>query len=355
MDIPVHPLISVIIPARNAGLSLSRCLESLARSSFSDFEVIVVDDGSTDSTIRIAEKFGSLCVKNDSPSGPAAARNLGATLAQGKILLFVDADVTVHEDALAVVADAFFKQPDLAAMFGSYDDRPLWKNTVSQYKNLTHHYIHQISSSDAWTFWTGLGAIRNSVFVSMGGFDSKRYRRPSIEDVEMGYRLREAGHRIMLDKRLLGKHLKKWGLRSLLYTDIACRAIPWTKLMLETRSVPQDLNFRRGHRTSAMLVGLLVLTTLLLFSCPLWSTTARVPSMLGVGWLPLAGVAIFLNRHLYQFFLQRKGFLFTAAAIVLHFAYYFYSGVVFVLCMCIYRLWFVIAVGVSKRLEQTVE
>ena len=351
---PARPLISVIIPARNAGLSLARCLESLARSTFADFEVIVVDDGSTDSTVRIGERFGVTYVKNDRPSGPAAARNLGAAVAQGEILLFVDADVIVHDDALSIVADAFSKQSDLAAMFGSYDDTPLWKTTISQFKNLIHHYIHQVSNSDAWTFWTGLGAVRKSVFVSQGGFNAKRYQRPSIEDVDLGYRLRQAGHRIVLDKQLQGKHLKKWGLRSLLHTDIVCRAIPWTRLMFETRSVPRDLNFRRGHRVSAMLVGLLVLTTLLLFAYSLLPKTAPPVSTLAVGWLVLAAGAIFLNWRLYWFFLRRKGLFFTAAAIALHFAYYFYSGGVFVLYSLLYRSRLLSAFGASEGLQRSI-
>jgi hypothetical protein len=172
----------------------------------------------------------------------------------------------------------------------------------------------------------------------------------SIEDVEMGYRLRRAGHKIMIEKRLLGKHLKKWDFRSLLHTDIVCRAIPWTKLILESRSVPQDLNFRRGHRVSAGLVGLLGVVTLLLSYCLYRSAAASFLPILVAGWLILAGTAVFLNRRVYQFFLQRKGFLFTPAAVGLHFAYYFYSGLVFVLCSLIYRCRFTPTPKFQERL-----
>ncbi len=336
-----EPLISVIIPVRNAALYLKRCLAGLADSSFTDFEVVVVDDGSTDSTRSIAQRFGVVLLSMGKSSGPAAARNVGAKKARGEILLFVDADVVLHSDTLELVAGAFRRDPQLAALFGSYDDKPAWNNLISQYKNLMHHYIHQISNSNATTFWTGLGAIRKSVFIGMGGFDEKRYRRPSIEDIELGYRLRRANHKIVLEKRLQGKHLKKWTLLSLLDADILCRAIPWAKLILETKTLPKDLNLQQTHRVSAFLVGLLVLMPSVFLLPP------HTFGMLG-GWLlfPLGVLVLLvtlllLNRHEYEFFLQRKGWAFTSVAVGLHFLYYFYSGVVFVLCWIVFqaRVW----------------
>ena len=130
--------------------------------------------------------------------GPAAARNRGARDAAGDILLFVDADCRPHDDAVALLLGAF-DDPEVAAAFGSYDDRPAVPTTVSLYKNLAHHFVHQRSAEDASTFWAGLGAVRRGAFRSSGGFD-EAYARPSIEDVELGYRLKAAGHRIRLVK-----------------------------------------------------------------------------------------------------------------------------------------------------------
>lgn len=105
--------------------------------------------------------------------------------------------------------ERFRSDLELAALIGSYDNQPAWSNVVSQYKNLMHHYIHQTSNLRATTFLGGLGAIRKEIFERIRGFDENRYRRPSIEDIELGYRLRRAGYQIRLEKQFQGKHLKK--------------------------------------------------------------------------------------------------------------------------------------------------
>ena len=64
---------------------------------------------------------------------------------------------------------------------------------LSQYKNLVHHFYHHRGKREASTFWSGCGAVRKQAFLDAGGFDVERYTRPSIEDIELGYRLIKAG------------------------------------------------------------------------------------------------------------------------------------------------------------------
>jgi GT2 family glycosyltransferase len=322
-----HPEITIIIPVHNSGYSLHQCLDALTVPSGVSTEILVVDDHSTDESRTIAEKFGVTLLSNERQLGPAAARNLAAKTAKGSILLFVDADVVVSPQTVESVAATFSRCPNLAAIFGSYDDSPLCKNVVSQYKNLMHHYIHQVANSDAVTFWTGLGAIRKDVFFRIGGFDEQRYPYPSIEDVELGYRLKKAGHKIFLDKNLQGKHLKRWTLRSVVEVDVLRRAIPWTQLMLETGNIPDDLNFRSSDRLSAGLVALLMLASPLLLIRILYSAAGL--GVLWAAWILLLCIVLFLNRRAYGFLWSRKGLLFTAAGMALHFGYYAYSAAVF--------------------------
>ena len=189
--------ISVIVPVYNGENFLNHCLDALLKSDYKSFEVIVVDDCSTDKSVDICIEKGVKVIKMSQNSGPAAARNHASKIAKGEILLFVDADVVVKENTLRKVEDAFENNPEISALFGSYDDEPKEQNFLSQYKNLQHHFVHQTSNREASTFWAGLGAVRRDAFLSIGGFDCKKFAVPSIEDIELGVRLRQDGKKIL--------------------------------------------------------------------------------------------------------------------------------------------------------------
>jgi glycosyltransferase involved in cell wall biosynthesis len=322
------PRMSVIVPVLNGSEVLPSCLDALNRSEYPEFEILVVDDGSSDSTPQVAERHGARCIRNPYTMGPASARNLGACHAAGDILVFVDADVVLPPDGLHLIAEDFCRNPFLTAVFGSYDDSPASPNFVSQYKNLMHHYIHQTSQESASTFWAGCGAIRKSVFEEFGGFDAARYTGPTIEDVALGMELAKSGHSILLDKRLHVKHLKQWTALSLLRTDIFHRAVPWTRLILNTRHLPDDLNFDYSARVSSFLVGLLALACALIPFAFVRPWPAVKGPLVGVAAL-IALVLLYLNGRVYRFFLRKRGWWFAARSVLAHWAYYLYGGITF--------------------------
>jgi hypothetical protein len=301
------PRLSVIVPVYNGRMHISRCLEGLCLSEYSDFEVIVVDDCSTDNTELIVGRYPVRCVRTPRTLGPA---------------------VVLPPTALGIIAAEFDRDPQLAAMFGSYDEEPAWDDFCSQYKNLMHSYVHQKSNVRATTFWAGCGAVHKEIFIQAGGFDFNRYRKPSIEDIELGYRLVQAGQHIQLNKQLQVKHLKRWTLRSMIQTDIFCRAIPWTKLILETRSLPSDLNLTSGARLSAGLVGALSLGWVILFLqttniLPVITVSHTLLVELAMVILIVAAL-VALNWDVYSFFARKRGWWFAARVIPLHWLYYFY-------------------------------
>jgi len=313
------PLLSVIIPVYNGGALFMRCLKAIYQSTFSEWELIVIDDGSNDGSDLLARKFGARLLRTGGQLGPAAARNLGGKAARGEYLYFIDADCEVHPDTLTNVADIFQAEPALDALFGSYDDAPAASNFIAQYKNLFHHYVHQHGSEDASTFWTGCGAIKRSRFMALGGFDIQRYRRPSIEDIDLGYRLKQAGGRIRLAKQIQVKHLKAWNLFSLLKSDIFDRGIPWTRLILRHKVFARDLNLQTHNRVSVVAIYGLLLALI---------TGVFYPQGLFIG-VGLAVLLVWLNLDLYRFFYHKRGFLFTLRVIPLHWLYYFYNAISF--------------------------
>lgn len=309
--------ISMIIPVRDGSRALRSCLEALQAAAPAPDEIIVVDDGSRDDSGKVATECGARVIRLPEATGPACARNRGARQAKGAILFFVDADVAIHPDAIKQVTRVLGDNSDVVAVFGCYDDAPAEPNFLSQYRNLLHHYVHQTGQEEASTFWAGCGAIRRDVFMAMDGFDEAW--RHKIEDIELGSRLRRAGHRIRLCKSLQGKHLKRWTTRSLLYADFFVRALPWTRLILRERHFINDLNLHISNRvcvaSSFLLAGSLV-------AVGWWSPAGLVAGLAAL-------VLLILNVAVYRFFLVKRGWWFTLRVIPWHWFYFLYSGVAF--------------------------
>jgi GT2 family glycosyltransferase len=308
--------VSVVVPAYNNPGELSQCLSALRTATGADTELIVVDDASSDDVSSTAAHFGARFLRLTRNAGPAAARNHGARHARGQILFFVDADVVVPNDAIGRVRTILDSRGEIAAVFGSYDSRPAAPGLVSRYRNLLHHFVHQTGEAEAATFWAGCGAVRRPAFDRVGGFDERRFPHPSIEDIELGYRLRRAGYRIFLDKSLQCMHLKQWTLRSVIRTDVIHRAIPWSRLILESGEAPDDLNVSGSQRASVALIGLAGLSLLV-------SPFRFELLMLAFGCV---AATLILNRDLYAFFRRAGGTFFALACVPLHLLYFVCCG-----------------------------
>jgi len=205
-------------------------------------------------------------------------------------------------------------RPEVGALIGSYDDDPDAPTTVSRFKNLAHHHFHQRSGTEVTSFWGACGLVRRDLFVATGGFDDEQR---TIEDVEFGHRLTARGVRIVLDRDLQVKHLKKWTLRSLVKTDVVLRAIPWTLFWLEGRGLPRSLNFAADQRVAAIVAAALAA------SIPVATFRPTTWLWMLVGLLLIA--AFWLNRDLYRLFLRRGGPWFAVKGFLLQQFYYLYS------------------------------
>ncbi len=316
-------VLSVIVPAYRCAGVLQQCLHGLMASDVprSAWELIVVDDGSGDSTAAVAAAVADRVITiPGGPRGPANARNAGAEQARGSVLVFVDADVVVARDALRRFATRFHDTPSLAAVFGAYDTTPGDPGFLSQYRNLLHHWVHVSQPGEAWTFWTGLGAVRRTIFGAVGGFDATRYRRPQIEDIEFGYRLADGGHRMLLDPDIQGTHLKRWTLAGLLRSDLMDRAIPWMQLLLDRSAAfsAGPLNVRRREKVFTVLTGLALLAGLVALST------------MDAVWLMAMAVCLAViclgNAGLLKFFSRSRGPVFALCTIPFRLLFYFESG-----------------------------
>ena len=315
MPAAAGPTISAVIAAHNEARMLQPCLEALSKSAVTPWECLVVDDGSDDDTAAVAERHGARVISLHKRRGPAHARNVGVRQAKGEVILFLDADVCIHSDALTRIVNHFRRDSSLDAVIGAYDDSPAATPFVSQYRNLLHCSTHRLGSPDASTFWSACGAIRKEAFLRCGGFDDQ-FDRPAIEDIEFGSRLKAQAGRILLDPAIQVQHLKCWTFQSMIRTDIFDRGIPWTRLILRSGSMPNELNVRWSQRLSVVL------------ACVLCGAL-----FLGAGYTALACslALVRLNWPFYRLVSKRMGLWFALRAAPLNFLFHFYCGVAFLL------------------------
>jgi GT2 family glycosyltransferase len=209
-----EPLVSVVIPTYNRVERLGRVLGALAGQSLppDQFEVVVVSDGSTDGTDEYLNSrrapLATVAVFQPN-AGPAAARNHGVEMARAQLVLFVDDDVVAAPDLIEqhvrshkrdeaglVVIGPMLSPPDFtlsawirweqAMLYKQYEamERGDWEPTFRQ-------------------FYTGNASLARATLLDAGGFDT-RFRR--AEDVELSYRLDEAGCRFEFNPRAVGWH-----------------------------------------------------------------------------------------------------------------------------------------------------
>jgi glycosyltransferase involved in cell wall biosynthesis len=318
------PYLSVIIPAHNGAHVLPLALDALDASTLgrATWELIVVDDASTDLTAMVAAERADTIVRlPGAPHGPAYARNRGFEVSRGEVVVFIDADVCVHPNALAEFASLFKRESAVGAAFGSYDSRPPAAGFISQYRNLLHHYHHQINAGDAETFWAGCGAVRAEIFASAKMYDEWHFPRPQIEDIELGNRIRALGHRIMLRPDIQCAHLKRWTFRSMILTDLKDRGVPWARLLVAQGSTLKSgsLNVKMVEKISTAFIWIML--AFLIAAAAYQRAALLAPAI--VCLLPV----IWWNRPLYGFFERERGFLFALRVVPVHVLYYILNGI----------------------------
>lgn len=320
--------VAVIVPAYNAQATIGPCLDAIRAALRPGDELIVYDDGATDNTNAMAKAAGARILRNEgSPKGPGFGRNAAANVATADLLLFVDADVVIAPDVLDLLAQEIAETGAIAA-FGSYDDNPRSDRYTSLYANLRHHFVHQNGPLEATTFWSGIGMIDRRTFLAFGGYDTALFAHPSIEDVELGVRLKLKGHRIRLVHRAFGTHCKDWSLWRVWHTDVVRRAYPWSALIADGRTQGLDLNVATGERITAFLA------------------VAGLASLLAIPFSGFAGIAAagFLvgyavrNRQFFRFLARKLPLPGLAVAVFMHWCYHIYATATFVFVQVISKL-----------------
>ena len=191
-------LFSVIIPTFNRLDTLKAAVQSVQRQTFSDFEVIVVDDGSTDGSFEWASSIAGVRAFRQPNAGPSAARNLGARHAAGDYLAFLDSDDLFVDDALSTYATAIANHPSPSVLIGAWietagfasapgNSQPLRAKPFADYLEAAANGHH---------FQSGSGAVRRDCFQNAGGFASQLR---CAEDQDLALRIGTAPNCVVIE------------------------------------------------------------------------------------------------------------------------------------------------------------
>ncbi len=203
--------VSIVVPAFNEEKNIERSITSLLNQDFKGkYEIIVVNDGSTDNTEKTVKEIikkseNKIKLLNQPNQGPAAARNAGAKIAKGKIVLFTDSDCVVEKGWIKEMVEPFknkevvgvqgrykiYNKESLVARFVQYEIEERYQRMEKQ------KYIDFIGSYSA--------GYRKDVFLKFGGFDTS-FKKASGEDPEISYRIADKGMKMVFAPKAVVYH-----------------------------------------------------------------------------------------------------------------------------------------------------
>jgi glycosyltransferase involved in cell wall biosynthesis len=195
---------SVVVPTYNRAPLLEKCLAALVRQGYADYEIIVIDDGSSDSTERVVDRFDKVRYLRQENKGPAAARNAGVAASQGQIIAFTDDDCIVPDDWIERLADGYKRFPDAAGV-GGYMEAPeetIRNNVFARYEQYVSQARYGVGPDEYFGgFECPAGGTNNmsyarEIFEETGGFD-EGFPVAAGEDADFKWRVCQKGNKLL--------------------------------------------------------------------------------------------------------------------------------------------------------------
>lgn len=256
--------VSVIIPTYNRKEILRHCLTGVTNRDYPDYEVIVVDDGSTDGTGEmVQQEFPQVrYIRQDPNQGPAAARNRGIEVAMGEIVAFTDDDCEPPADWLQSLSEGFQRHPEVSGVGGYPEATPdaLRSNIFARYEAYVVHDLYRVGnepyvgSLETPGCGTNNVAYRADVLREVNGFDQS-FPYAASEDADLKKRVTEAGHLLLyLPIKVSHHHEFNWGSfrrqqvtrgRGVVHFERKHEGAPPTRLRILLRAAKRGLWFWR--------------------------------------------------------------------------------------------------------------
>jgi len=302
----LNPLISVIVPNHNGEKTIGRCLKAVYGSSYTSFEVIVVDDCSTDISVSIIEQYPCKLIRLTAHGGASKARNTGAQNSTGELLFFIDADCLVQPDTLSVVASAYQQGGPDVVLGGTYTLMPFDQHFFSIFQSVFIHCAETKNLKNPDYIATHAMVIAAGLFKTIGGFD--QHFMPILEDVEFSHRLKEKNYQLLMDEAIQVQHIFNFNLLRSLKNGFT-KSKYWTRYSIANKDLLSDSG-TASQGLKFNVVSCFLSLFLLLGAITLGLVYLAVPAVL------LLAVNLLLNRSLIHAFYRTKGLGFTVLAVL---------------------------------------
>jgi cellulose synthase/poly-beta-1,6-N-acetylglucosamine synthase-like glycosyltransferase len=240
-----NPKISIIVPAYNEEKLITNTIQSLRNLNYPDYEIIIVDDGSTDRTLQEANSFAASGVKvlHQENSGKAKALNNGILASKGELVVTVDADTNLQREALRRIADRFAKHPRTGAVAGNVKVSPLPKLLnilqASEYTTRINLTRKAESMLGCVTVVPGpIAAFRREALNAAGLFSPDTF----AEDFDMTMQVLKMGYRIEYEDRAIAYTDAPAGME-----DLIKQRRRWYRGMVQVLGKHRDMYMRRRY------------------------------------------------------------------------------------------------------------
>jgi glycosyltransferase involved in cell wall biosynthesis len=299
------PLVSVIVPNYNYGRVLGLCLRAVQAQSYPAVELVLVDDGSTDDSVAVAGSLGVPVVRTGTNQGVSAARNLGARVARGEILFFLDSDIALEPGAVAAAVEILRADPGIGAVCGNFEPVPLVRDSlVKEYRNLfRHHYFRAAEGPITGFLPTAMIAMRREVWDQVGPFSTHLHQS---EGAEVGERL-TARYTVLLTSAVRGCHDDDQNLRVAL-RKVFVRTKVQVPFFLQRRYAAGVVSSPESGASLAAVLTLLGVAVPFLAGWP----SAVLPVL-------LAGAYLSIDRRLYRQVFAARGAGFGLFFVAVHY------------------------------------
>lgn len=323
--------ISLVIPNHNGAETIAACLEAAFASDYGLFEVVVVDDCSSDASVEIIKKFPCKLIRLEEHGGVSKARNMGARASSGELLFFIDNDCLLQKDGLALASKTYTEQNG-HIIGGTYTCLSYDRGFFSDFQSIFVNYFETKKKVPDYIAAHAL-IINAELFRKSGGFVEDCFIgvEASVEDVEFSHRLRRAGHNLFMNPKIQVQHIFNFSLLKSL-RNAAKKTKYWTKYSL----VNKDLFADSGAASAELKINVVsYVVTAFLFLLYLVKGAAWALTTIPLLFL----FNLYVNKGFFGVFYRTRGFPFALSAVVYYTMVYPVAVVVGALAGSIQYLW----------------